>query len=273
MGDGIFWGCDSGNPISTAQTGWASLGDYVINGYYPSSSIFFWGRYFYGSGPSFDWHGNAEATALLYAIRKRQGSGHAGWIAPFTFPPQGNLGGSYSLGYSDAGVMLGQLENALSTNANLHEPGSNIICCYLDVEPTTTISSNYWKGWATRINTALYPGGSGTYPFYACAYFDWKIVATCNTLGAFMPQNNLGKPSNPSTTCWNMWTLRPQSTSCSSPGPAWGGFGCGGLVPQFWQYDVTKMCPGPPPVDLDETNPSVVGPFHGGMLDFILICS
>lgn len=263
------WGCDTCGPANQSYNG-TTLADYVRNNYFVPDSLAFWARYVAPVGSSgcqsLDVDPYDECVALKNA--------GFNWIQPVTTPGDysstGNSTNDYNRGYSDGQAACATIINAINNSSGrLAMPGGGVLYLYLDVEANTSLSSDYWNGWATAIYYYQYNGGT---PFFECCYCNPSDgLNTCSVLSS----------ATGAAVCYGIWSSEPEPlcSGCYSPGPSWAPNQCANLTTFAWQYGEQDPCinygqPGAcfsnfPPVDLDQTNPTAGSSWQGGPNDVV----
>jgi hypothetical protein len=261
-----FWGADSVALLDTSTNG-TTLANYVINTYFagtPHDEIVFWGRYFdIGQDMSALYAGDAEGNALRNAVHGYNNPvGGRSWILPIAAPYYGNgvgQNGTYAQGVYSGQYVCQHIIAKLSSR--LMMPGSEILYIYVDLEYTT--NQNFVSGWADGVNGYSYNGGV---PFYASFYSSPTA-----------PNEKYFVSSAGYARYWVSWSTEPEPlcSGCYSPGPTWGPDAIGTYTTFAWQYGEAganncDSCRSNFPCDLDQTDPSVSGPYGYGVCDYML---
>jgi hypothetical protein len=187
----------------------------------------FWIRYFAPcSYTPLSTNARAECDALW------DGNSTAPYLGSMSTPTQSRLSGSSAEGLADAQTYISSMLSAYDTVAPLFLPTNRELWCWLDQEPGTTLSLDYWNGWAGYLNGYELDGFG--YPFYAGLHCDPAA-----------PALNCSIVDGPSAAaCFAVWASGPLrcSNSLASPPPAWTPGTCGSVVTQLWQYWVEDTC-------------------------------
>lgn len=264
MGNGTFWGVDSLAYIDSS-TSHGTLAHYVINYWFatppPHDAIVYWGRYFaVDSRIGSPYHSDNEAVQLIDEIGAYSNN-YRGWIIPLCDPATNTVQtGSSSDGNYWGNLVCQNVSYWLTNGPHTLMPGHGQVYTFLDIE--STLSSAFWQGWSSAVYAYYYDGSS---PYYESAYMGPNVSGLCSFLAS----------QSSSNTCYAIWSFQPENSPsrCYSPGPGWGSASCGSspwLV--NWQYSQAQNCPGAL-VDLDQTNPSISGPYGNGFLDYVIYCA
>lgn len=201
----------------------------------------YWIRYFTpspnGTVDQSSSHANSECDADWDSGAKH--------LSPITSPAQSHLSGSSAQGLADAQAFAAAIHNVWAWVLPLFLPTNNTLYSWLDQEAGTSMSSNYWSGWAGYINS--YQWGNA-YPLFACLY--------CNPCG--------GAGHNCTTVvaaggCFRIWSSEPETPYCGyklSNLPPWAAHTCScvtsGPPTILWQFAEQPVCNLTVNVDMDE---------------------
>lgn len=200
----------------------------------------FWVRYFppcyftpFSSDPV------AEATGIW------NGNSGSPDLGPICTPTQSRLDGTSAEGLADAQSMISALISTYTTVTPLQLPATGTLFTWLDQEASTSLSLDYWNGWAGYVNGYAY---SGSHPFHASLY--------CNPDAA--PPNCSIVDSSSADKCYAVWSSEPLECSNSlSDTPAWAAESCSGITTYLWQFWDEGICYSTSAdVDLDVGHPN-----------------
>lgn len=165
-------------------------------------------------------------------------------------PIQSRLSGSTAEGQADAQSMAASMLTAWDDVGPLKLPSNNQLYCFLDQEYSTSLSLDYWDGWANYI--ANYNFASlGTYPLYPCLYCTPDApYPNCSTIGG---ATGLNIPAV-------VWSAEPEPCGNMADPPAFDAQQCSAVsdskVPtKVWQYGEQGGCGYSANVDLDNGPP------------------
>jgi len=220
---------------------------YIYNVYSAADSAYgspaYWMRYF---SPSPNGTVDQSSSHANSECRSDWDSG-AKHLSPITSPTQSRLSGTAAEGMADAQTFASALVSVYQWVAPLNLPANDILYCWLDLESSTSLSTTYWSGWSSYLNTYDWEGLDNR-PLYASLY--------CNPCG--------GSHHNCSTIgsaggCFAVWSSEPESGYCGyslRSLPAWHAAncsGCGSTVPTVvWQFAEKGVCGLSVNVDMDE---------------------
>jgi hypothetical protein len=196
----------------------------------------FWIRYFTPSPAADIFSDNAEAES--------EGAWASGghYVGCVCAPTQSRLAGSSAEGQADAQSMAASMLSAWEAVGPLHVPSNNILYCFLDQEASTSLSLDYWDGFANYI--ANYNFGSlGTYPLYPALYCDPDSpFPNCSTIAQ---ATGLNIPVA-------VWSSEPEPCTRSIVDtPSWDAEECAAAPTRLWQYAEQGACGLSANVDLD----------------------
>ncbi len=193
---------------------------------------------------------NAECTAVW------QSNSSSPMLGPITTPDQTRLNGTSAEGLADAQALASALYATWIDVTPLQLPNNNILYCWLDQEPSTTLNTGYWDAWALYLDGYNW-SDFDIYPLYPCLYCAPNHNSTnpnCSTIA-----------SASAYYCYAVWSAQPQecSNTLTNP-PAWDADTCassGATTPtSLWQFaDGTGIC-FPDDVDLDLGAPGFYTP-------------
>jgi len=210
--------------------------DTITNQYRPASvygTPAFWLRYF---SPS------PSATVVNVSSSNASSECDAAWdsggkyIGPICAPTQSRLSSnSYSEGQADAQTFASALLQVYLWVAPFNLPTNGVVYCWLDQEPSTSLSSNYWNGWGSYIDGYNW-NFTGTYPLFSCLY--------CNPCAPYPNCSTVNNPNN--HVCWSIWSQQPQKCYTVSNPPPWSAEACSntcagsysGPATQLWQFRI-----------------------------------
>jgi hypothetical protein len=270
------WGGDSVIALSTSnyRGSGRKFADYVINSYFASSprdTINFWGRYFAHNASGYLYQNDSEAQALNDAVRSYDAKG-SGFIFPIDAGPQADISGNWASGIARATACTNYIKSKLGNKLTVQ--ANSLVYVYLDIEGSTTLSTDFWNGWAVGVDYATY---NSNWTFSAGAYL--------GTAAAFANSGPILQ--NAGEACSAIVSGQParvcSSGGCGSPGPSWAPSNLAGITTQIWQYSIAGRNVAPitmcyacranfPDCDLNATNPSVGGPLRGDGRDYMLQC-
>lgn len=209
----LEWGVDSAGRASDSDGCGHTLAQDVHT--LGSGNVVFWGRYFgykaYRYSPM-----NYDSASTNQAELSAMKAVGVSRIVPLNSPGETiTATGTYSDGASQGNQTCDGIKHVISNSGGkLIMPASESVYVYLDVEVCLTLGQNFWDGWSDAVNSYPY---NGTYPFYACAYFE---PGDCNGSG------NCGNHCVVLDTAGNsfgVWSNEIQPGPCSfSSGPGWG---------------------------------------------------
>jgi hypothetical protein len=137
-----YWGFDSTTKINY-DCGGDDLRKWARNIYNDDPN--FWGRYFASPG---------NDTPMLYHSPEgvELAAHNTNHIVPITSPHQPRLETGRANGVDDATAALDDVHNAVALGAEMRWPQTDgMVILWLDVEPSTNLSDEYWDGWADTV--------------------------------------------------------------------------------------------------------------------------
>jgi len=213
--------------------------NYIYNVYESADSTYgtpaFWIRYF---SPCPD---APFTTNPVTESRAAYDSGGA-YIGAISSPGASRLSAnSSSEGAADAQTFAAALQTATDDVSQLELPSIGTLFCWLDMEPNTTLNTNYWSGWANRLNGWNWKSG-GTYPLFASLY-----TRTCTDNGC---------SASESADCYAVWSQQPQQCGSVSNPPSFAPDNCSHCISSapttyLWQFMIQGDCNNSLDVDLD----------------------
>jgi hypothetical protein len=143
-------------------------------------------------------------------------------------------------GHADAQTFAAAMTAAYNKETSLVPPDSDVIYCWLDEEASTSLSLDYWNGWAEFVNGYDF-GGLGIYPLYPCLYCDPKSAhPSCSIID-----------SSKASPAFGVWSSEPEPCGGLS-GPKSGQYDSCAVVPtRLWQFGEQQVCGYSADVDLD----------------------
>jgi hypothetical protein len=201
----------------------------------------FWVRYFTPSPAADILSNNAEAECL--------GAWDSGGphIMCICAPIQSRLSGSTAEGQADAQSMCASMLSGYHAVARLNLPSGNELWCWLDQEASTSLSLDYWNGWAGYI--ANYNFASlGKYPLYPGLY--------CNPDAAYPSCTVIAKATGLNIPV-AVWSSEPEPCGKLASPPSWKAQSCTSVststvTTKLWQYGEQGACGYSANVDLDQ---------------------
>jgi hypothetical protein len=169
-------------------------------------------------------------------------------LGPVTAPP--DLTGNSAAGQADAKTFVTAVQSATYDIVGpLKLPTNGQLYCYLDQECSASMSSTYWDGWASYVNS--YDGFDGyTLPLYAALYCSPK----CS------PPNCSSICSDCLAECYAIWTPEFQACgydldnappadfeTCAAVGVD------NGVATYVWQFAEQNVCGLSVNVDMDDS--------------------
>jgi hypothetical protein len=206
----------------------------------------FWLRYFTPSPAADIFSGDPTAEC--------QGAWASGghYVGCICAPTQSRLSGSTAEGQADAQSMCASMLSAYYAVGPLLLPSNNMLYCYLDQEYSTSLSLDYWDGWANYIANYNF-AGLGTYPLYPALYCDpYSPYPNCSTIAE---ATGLNIPAA-------VWSSEPEPCGGIADPPSWDADECSSVssskVPtKVWQFGEQGACGLSANVDLDVGAPGV----------------
>jgi hypothetical protein len=197
----------------------------------------FWMRYFTPS-PAADQLNNDPVPECQAAW---DSGGH--YIGPISAPTQSRLSGSSAQGQADAQAYASALLSAYHAVGPLLLPANSTLYCWLDQEYSTSLSLNYWNGWAGYLDGYNF-AGLGTYPLYPTLYCDpASPYPNCSTIG-----------NASADYCYAVWSNEPEPCGTLKNPPSWRADTCAGYAStptRLWQFGEQGVCGYSANVDLD----------------------
>jgi hypothetical protein len=136
----------------------------------------FWIRYFNPS-PAADL---LSSDASAECSGAWDSGGH--YIGCISAPTQSRLSGSTAEGQADAQSTAASMLSAYDAVGPLDLPSNGQLWVWLDQEYSTSLSLDYWDGWANYIANYNF-AGLGTYPLYPGLYCDpYSPYPNCSTI-------------------------------------------------------------------------------------------
>lgn len=226
------------------QIGYDTAGE-IQNTYSSAHSEFgedpaFWIRYFSPS-PAADIFSNDPTSECEGAWAS---GGH--YVGPISAPTQSRLSGSTAEGQADAQTFAASMLVAWDDVGPLKLPSNNALYCFLDQEYSTSLSLDYWDGWANYIANYNF-AGLGTYPLYPCLYCDpYSPYPNCSTIGS---ATGLNIPSI-------VWSNEPEPCGTLKSPPSYDAEQCSSVSSSkvksdLWQFGEQGACGYSADVDLD----------------------
>lgn len=208
--------------FDTASTVTNSLASAAVGHY----GLGAWIRYF-DPTPGASTISSSSGTAVGEVDAMKANGAHH--LCPITEPYQTRLstGGStgHSYGVSDASTFITAMADVVEWTG-ISVPNSLI--CYLCLESGYGLAVDYWNGWATTINSAVFVGAE---PLYAGLYLNPSTSSgACSTVAS----------AGSGEECYAIWTSTPEPCSrCLTPFSqlsGWSGTPCSSLPSYMWQY-------------------------------------
>ena len=199
----------------------------------------FWIRYFSPSPAADLFNDDARAES--------QGAWASGGpaVGCISAPRQSRLSGSAAEGHADAQAFAAAMLAAYHAVGPLELPSNGQLYCWLDQEYSTSLSSDYWKGWANYIADYDF-AGLGTYPLYPCLYCDpYSPYPNCSTIA------KSGGVDAPAA----IWSSEPEPCGSLTRPPRWNADVCATVPTRLWQYGEQNVCHYKANVDLDAGAP------------------
>jgi hypothetical protein len=216
----------------------------------------FWVRYFTPSPAADIFSDNAEAECI--------GAWDSGGphIMCICAPIQSRLSGSTAEGQADAQSMCASMLTGYHAVAPLNLPSSHELWCWLDQEASTSLSLDYWNGWANYIANYNF-AGLGTYPLYPGLY--------CNPDAAYPSCTVIAKATGLNIPV-AVWSSEPEPCGKLASPPSWKAESCTSVskstvTTKLWQYGEQGACGYSANVDLD------VGASGWDMADYSFVVS
>jgi hypothetical protein len=202
----------------------------------------FWIRYF---SPCYLTPVNSSATNAVDECKAIWNSG-GHYLGAVSTPLQSRLSGTKADGTADAQTFANALQTVYYDVSTLKLPSNNELYCWLDQETNTTLSVDYWDGWASYLDGFNF-ANTGTLPLYPALYCNpCAAVANCSTL------------KSASYAAFGIWASEPQECKYTLTNtPPWAPetcAGCGvdnGVATEIWQYADNLVCSFTADVDLD----------------------
>jgi hypothetical protein len=194
----------------------------------------FWIRYFTPSPAAdvFDSDPEPESAGAW------DSGGH--YVGCISAPTQSRLSGSEAEGQADAQSFAAAMQSAYYAVEPLLLPANGQLYCWLDQEYSTSLSLDYWNGWADYIANYNF-ADLGTYPLYPCLYCDpYSPYPNCSTLA-----------TSGAAACQAVWSSEPEPCGSLASPPAWDADECGTVATELWQYGEQGACGLSANVDLD----------------------
>jgi hypothetical protein len=165
-------------------------------------------------------------------------------IGPIMAPDQANLASSSAQGLADAESFCAAIYSTFTSVGPLQTPANGMIYCWLDQEYSTTLSLDYWNGWADYVAGYKF-ANVGTRPLYACLYCDpYSPYPNCTTIGA-----------SGAAPCHAVWSSEPEPCGSLANSPSWNADACAAVPTKVWQYGEQGACGYSANVDLDTGAP------------------
>jgi hypothetical protein len=227
-------------------------------------SPLFWIRYF---SPSPNGTVDSSESNAREEFDAAYNSG-AHYMGVVSSPHQARLASnSEAEGVADAQTLSSAIYTTYHYVGLSHFSMPSQLYCWLDQEPTTPLTLNYWYGWSAYVDSSEWPPTS-TYPLYPCLYCQ---PCADNT---YPNCTILANPSSP--TCFAIWSQQPQEcgNSVSNP-PLWFAYSCAttscppgqatngftGTPTNLWQFNTTAAC-STVGVDMDLGSPGFYYPSY-----------
>jgi hypothetical protein len=156
-------------------------------------------------------------------------------------PTQSRLSGSTAEGQADAQSMAASMLSAYQAVGPILLPSNGQLWCWLDQEYSTSLSLDYWDGWANYI--ANYDFASlGTYPLYPGLYCDpYSPYPNCSTIAQ---ATGLNIPVA-------IWSSEPEPCGGIASPPSWDPDECSTVATYLWQFGEQGACGYSANVDVD----------------------
>ncbi|MBO0803652.1 MAG: hypothetical protein J2P25_11335 [Nocardiopsaceae bacterium] len=218
------------------MTGYDTAGQ-IQNVYASAASEFgadpeFWVRYFSPS-PAANLFSDDPSSEALGAWD----SGGA-YVSCICAPDQSRLSGSSAEGQADAQSMASSIQSSLSAVSQLSVPSQ--LWCWLDQEASTSLSLDYWNGWASYI-ASYNLDSNGTYPMHPGLY--------CDPASAYPNCSTISQASGTAAPV-AVWSSEPEPCS-GFTAPSWNPDSCSSVATKLWQYGEQGACGYSADVDLD----------------------
>jgi hypothetical protein len=193
----------------------------------------YWIRYFdpcpFGS---FDDDPMAESKAAWDSGARSVGAVSSPW--------QSNLAGSTAQGQADAQTYCASLLSAYKAVGPLDLPSNQMLFCWLDQEASTSLSLDYWNGWATYVGDYNF-ADNRRYPLYPGLYCDPDA-----------PPPNCSIIGNPDAfPCAGVWASTPEPCGTLTDPPAFAPEECPSVTTELWQFGEQGVCGYSANVDLN----------------------
>jgi hypothetical protein len=161
-------------------------------------------------------------------------------------PDQSNLTSSSAQGQSDAETFCAAIYSAYTSVGPLQTPSDGALWVWLDQEASTSLSLDYWNGWANYVAGYEFDN-VGTEPLYAGLYCDPDSpYPNCSTIG-----------TSGASTCWAVWSSEPEPCGSIADPPSWDAETCAAAPTRVWQFGEQGACGLSANVDLDESGPDL----------------
>lgn len=153
------------------------------------------------------------------------------------------LGGTRSMGVSDAMTFCHAIRNVYNWVAPLEVPSSTVVFAYLTQPSGYELALAYWQGWAGYVQSFSLGGHHPLYPALRCDPAGNE--AGCRTV------NRATAPD-----CWAVWATAPRHTGTVPEALAapWAPSRCSNPFPATLMWQVLSD-PSGPPVSVDRTSP------------------
>jgi hypothetical protein len=170
------------------------------------------------------------------------------YIGCVSAPIQSRLSGSTAEGQADAQSMAASMLSAYYAVGPLDLPSNGQLWCWLDQEYSTSLSLDYWDGWANYI--ANYNFASlGTYPLYPGLYCDpYSPYPNCSTIAQ---ATGLNIPVA-------IWSSEPEPCGGIASPPSWDPDECSTVATYLWQFGEQGACGFSANVDVDVSGDGIV---------------
>jgi|SRR5215469_3186922 len=162
-------------------------------------------------------------------------------------PSQSRLAsGSTAEGQSDGQSFCAAVYSAYTSVGPLQLPTNGTLYCWLGQEASTSLTLNYWNGWARTVHDYVF-AENGLSPLYPCLYCDPPAP----------PPNCTIIQDSSAVTCHAVWSSEPEpcTRSIANP-PTWNADHCSVVPTKVWQYAEQGACGLSANVDLDMGAPN-----------------
>jgi hypothetical protein len=162
------------------------------------------------------------------------------FVGAVSSPSQSRLAGSTAEGQADSQTYCASLLSAFYAVEALYLPSSEMLYCWLDQEASTSLSLDYWNGWATYLGDYNF-ADNGHYPLYPGLYCDPDAAPpNCSIIG-----NADAFP------CAGVWASTPEPCGSLTDPPAFAPEECSKVSTELWQFGEQGVCGYSANVDLD----------------------